>query len=82
MKGVYVIVSPSTAPLSYIKPATAGKSRDSRGAENSARGNTLYYFESGLSNIFEEIQTIGSKVSSWLFTASDYMTNRKTIGLA
>jgi hypothetical protein len=84
MKGVHFIVSPSAAPLSYIrvKPATAGISRDSGGSENSDRGNTLYYFESRLSNLFEEIQRIGSKVSSWLFSASDYMTKRKTLGLA
>jgi hypothetical protein len=82
MKVVHFIVSPSAAPLPYIKPATAGISRDSGGAENSDRGNTLYYFESCLSNIFEEIQRIGSKVSSWLFSASDYMTKRKTLGLA
>jgi hypothetical protein len=78
MKAVYFIVSPSTAPLSHRKSATARISRDSRGAENSDKGNTLCYFESCLSNLFEEIQKIGSKVSSWLFTASDYMTKRKT----
>ena len=49
MKGVYFIVLPSTAPLSYKKPATAGISLDSRSAENSVKGNTLYsYFVSCL----------------------------------
>ena len=68
--------------LSYRQPAIAGISRDSRGAENSDRGGTLYYFESCLSNLFEEIQTIGFIVSSWVFTASDYVNVRKTASLA
>jgi len=44
MKGVYFILSPSTASLSYRKPATAGVSRDSRGAENSDSWNNTVLF--------------------------------------